>query len=306
MATSRLLAIPLGLLSAGVAGGLLDGVAWPGPALALFRPQLTLALLAVVLVALVVGPRRLALVGMAVVVLGVVLLLPALRAVEPEPPAGPRTVKVLTLNLWHRNDDVSAVETLIRRERPDVVALLELTPAWAQALSRVLAPYPVRAAEPAAGSTGIGVFGRAPTRDARLVRLRAGMRAAVDVRLDLRGRETQLLVVHPPGALYPGDPGPHERELAAFAEWSRAQGPRQAICGDLNAAPWSRSLRDLLADGDLRAAFPGGLFAGSWLRLPPPLRVAIDGCLVGVGLRARAELGPDVGSDHRPVIVELA
>jgi endonuclease/exonuclease/phosphatase (EEP) superfamily protein YafD len=243
---------------------------------------------------------------MAAVVLGVVLLLPALRASEPEPPAGARTVKVLTLNLWHRNDDVSAVEALIRRERPDVVALLELTPAWAQALSRVLAPYPIRAAEPAAGSTGIGVYGRTPARDARVVRLRAGIRAAVEVRLDLRGRASQLLVVHPPGALYPGDPGPHERELAAFGEWARAQGPRRAICGDLNAAPWSRSLRDLLADGDFRAAFPGGLFGGSWLRLPRPLRVAIDGCLVGPGLRGRAELGPDVGSDHRPVVAELA
>jgi asparagine N-glycosylation enzyme membrane subunit Stt3 len=86
--TSRLLAILLGLMSICVAGGLLDGVVWPGSALALFRPQLTLALLAVVLLAFVVGPRLLAVGGVAVAVLGGLLLIPTLRAAEPEPPAG--------------------------------------------------------------------------------------------------------------------------------------------------------------------------------------------------------------------------
>lgn len=293
-------------MSACVAGGLLDGIVWPGPVLALFRPQLTLALLAVVLVAFLVGPRSLAIGGTTIVLLGGVLMLPALRASEPEPPAGGRSVRLLTLNLWYRNDDVAAVSELIRREGPDIVALIELTPAWARALAPVLRPYPIRAVEPDEGSTGIGAFGRAHVLSAEVVRLRDGARPAVDVRLDLHGRPGHLLVVHPPGALSPGGIDAHQDELASFGEWSRAQGSRSAICGDLNAAPWTRSLRNLLAEADLRAALPGGLFAGSWPGLPPPLRVAIDGCLVGRGLEARAELGPGVGSDHLPVLVELA
>jgi endonuclease/exonuclease/phosphatase (EEP) superfamily protein YafD len=215
-------------------------------------------------------------------------------------------VKLLTLNLWHRNDDVSAVSELIERERPDIVALIELTPAWARALAPVLLRYPIRAVEPAEGSTGIGVYGRAHIRGAEVVRLRDGARPAVQVRLGLLGRAGQLLVVHPPRALLPGDVDTHEHELAAFGEWAREHGPRSAVCGDLNAAPWTRSLRDALAEGELRAALPGGFFAGSWPRLPSPLRVAIDGCLVGRGLKARAELGPGVGSDHLPVLIELA
>jgi len=303
----RLLAILIGLLSAAVAGGLLDGIVWPGPPLALFRPQLTLALLAVVLVASLVSPRRIALIGIPGVVLGVALLVPALRDPEPEPPSSDRpTVKLLTVNLWHKNDDVAAVIELITQERPDIVALIELTPTWQRALAPILRPFGSRAFETSDGSSGIGLYGRTHLRDPEIVRLFDGARPAVAAQLDLFGRIAHLLVVHPPGTLFPGQVAEHERELAAIAEWARTHKPRSAVCGDLNAARWSRALRDVLSEGALRAALPGGLFQGSWPALPPPLKVAIDGCLVGSGIRARAILGPRVGSDHLPVTVELS
>jgi endonuclease/exonuclease/phosphatase (EEP) superfamily protein YafD len=301
-----LLPVIIGVLAAAVVGGLLDGVVWPGDPLALFRPQLTLLLLALSLLALATGSRRVALGGLATAALGAALLVPAVRDPEPESPGERPTVKVLALNLWHRNDDADAVANLIRRERPDVVALLELTPAWRRALAASLRPYATRAAEPASGSTGVGLYGRAHLREPEVVRLTDEGRPAVEARLDLAGRTASLLVVHPPGTLLPDDARRHERELAAIGAWAREQGPGSVVCGDFNATPWMRSLRDVLSDGDLLAALPGGLFAGSWPALIPPLRVAVDGCLVGSGVRARAELGPRAGSDHFPVLVELA
>ncbi|HSI98643.1 MAG TPA: endonuclease/exonuclease/phosphatase family protein [Gaiellaceae bacterium] len=303
----RLLAILIGLLSGAVAGGLFDGVIWPGPALALFRPQLTLMLLTVVLLALVIGPRGIAIVGIAIAGVGGLLLTPALRDPEPEPPPATRpTVRLLTLNLWHRNDDVSAVTELITRERPDIVALIELTPAWQRTLAAALEPYRIRALEVDVGSTGVGVYARAHVRDPKIVRLFDGARPAVEARLDLFGRIGRLLVAHPPGTLSPGTVDAHKHEMAAIGQWAREHGPRSAVCGDLNAAPWTRSLRNVLAEAELRVAFPGGLFAGSWPAVPRPLRVAIDGCLVGPGLQASARFGPRVGSDHLPVLVELS
>jgi endonuclease/exonuclease/phosphatase family metal-dependent hydrolase len=85
-----------------------------------------------------------------------------------------------------------------------------------------------------------------------------------------------------------------------------ATGTDRCCLWRLQAAPWTRTLRDALDTGHLRAALPGGLVSGSWPALVPPLRVSIDGCLVGNRVRARAELGPRVGSDHLPVLVELA
>ncbi len=295
-------------LGACVVGGLLDGIVWPGTALALFRPQVTLALVATSLVALGLGARAAAVAGLVTAALGAALLVPTIRERGPTPPVGGQPVaRLLVLNLWARNDDVEAVTALIARERPDVVGLTELTPAWARALAPALRAYRVRAVAPSGGGGGIGVYGREPLESAEIVRPVRGGRRAVDARIVLpNGGTASLLVVHPTSALVPGDQGAHERELAAIGAWARAEGRRSAVCGDLNAAPWTRSLRHAIATGQLRALLPGGLFAGSWPALPPPLRVAIDGCLVGDGLRARARLGPRVGSDHLPVLVELS
>lgn len=304
----RAIVILVAVLATSVAGGLLDGIVWPGTALALFRPQLTLVLLVATVVALALGPRWVGIAGLGLAVLGVALLVPALTDPRPEPPIDDRpVVRVLALNLWARNDDVDAVSRLIERERPDVVALSELTPAWARALAPVLREHRVRATAPGPGTSGIGLYGRGPLRGAVVVRVPRGGRHALEGRIALPdGRTAWLLVTHPPSALLPGDQGAHEEALSAIGGWARAHGSSAVVCGDLNAPAWTRSLRRALAAGDLRALLPGGLVAGSWPALPPPLRISIDGCLVGRGVRARAELGPRVGSDHLPVLVELA
>lgn len=304
----RFSSILVAVLGALVLGSLLDTLLWPGPVLALFRPQLTLALALAAVFALAARRPRAALAGGAIAVLGAALLLPAVRGPTAEPPAfGAPTVRLLVLNLWRRNDDVAAVVELIREERPDVVALIELTPTWERALGPALAQYPVRAAETDEGAAGIGVYGSGVLSDPRLVRLFTDGRASVEVGLALPGgRTATLLVVHPTTGLLPGKLGTARSSLEAVGAWAAERGRKVAVCGDLNAAPWMRSLRRTLDRGGLHAALPGGLLDGSWPALPRPLRVPLDGCLVGAGVRARAELGSGVGSDHLPVLVELA
>jgi len=304
----RSASILVAVLGTLVLGGVLDTLLWPGPILALFRPQLTLALALAALLALVARSPRAALAGGAIAVLGAALLLPAVRGPAPEPPAvGAPSVRLLVLNLWRRNDDVAAVAKLIRRERPDVVALIELTPVWERSLRPTLARYPVRVTETDEGAAGIGLYGGGALSDPKLVRLFEDGRASVEASLALPGgRRASLLVVHPTTGMLPGRLATHQSSLDSIGTWAAERGRRVAVCGDLNAAPWMRSFRRTLDRGGLRAALPGGVLDGSWPALPRPLRVPLDGCLVGVGVRAHAELGPGVGSDHLPVLVALA
>ena len=304
---ARALAVAVGILALLVVGSVLDTLLWPGPLLTFFRPQLTLALALAAALALPVRRFGTAVGGLVVALLGVALLVPAVRDAGPEVPAEPATtVRLLALNLAHRNDDVAAVVGLIRRERPNVITFSELTPEWARALAPALASYRVRATEPREGAIGIGLYGRDALSQPRVVRLFGDERPSVEAALALPdGRRARILSVHPPSGLEPGSLAAHRDAFSALGAWAEERGPLAAICGDLNAVPWMRTLRATVERGGLRAIVPGGPVGGSWPRVPRRLRAPIDGCLVGSDLRARAELGPDVGSDHLPLLVEL-
>jgi endonuclease/exonuclease/phosphatase (EEP) superfamily protein YafD len=222
------------------------------------------------------------------------------------PPAlGPvrgETVRVLVLNLDVGNDRYDDVARLLRDVRPDVIGLSELSPVWARELAPVLVSYPHRALATEDGAYGIGLYGRVPL-DAEIRHFPAdGPPSAVGV-LEIDGEPVTLVLthVHTPFA---GDI--HGRQFDALAAARADLGQHVAICGDFNAVPWSAPFRELVEAGGFTEAMRGGLVEYSWPTWNPLLAVPIDNCLVRAGLALRsAEPGPDIGSDHFPIVVEL-
>ena len=82
--------------------------------------------------------------------------------------------------------------------------------------------------------------------------------------------------------------------------------PAQLVLGDCNATPWNHTFVQLLASTGLQLATVGGWRATWTTSLPWPLRIPIDHilCSPGIGVAA-TRLGPDLGSDHLPVIADL-
>lgn len=74
----------------------------------------------------------------------------------------------------------------------------------------------------------------------------------------------------------------------------------------MNVTPWSPVFSDLLREGGLLNTSQGhGLF-GSWPAWLPAGRIPIDHCLVTPDWQVDSKrLGPDIGSDHLPVMVDL-
>ena len=87
-------------------------------------------------------------------------LLPRLA---PSDAAGP-SLALTTLNQLVSNEDADAVLDALRAHEADVVALQELSPAVAEALSR-LEGYPYRALEPKDTAEGLGLLSRYPLGD---------------------------------------------------------------------------------------------------------------------------------------------
>jgi hypothetical protein len=128
-------------------------------------------------------------------------------------------------------------------------------------------------------------------RDPRAARLEPG---------DPRRRGTPhgplgVLGVHTPRPGNAARNADRDQALAAIPAAVRGLPAAHVVLGDCNATPWTPSLRDLLADGSLRAAtFTPWLptWPTAW---PMPLRIPIDHALLGPGLDARR-------SRRRPVV----
>lgn len=212
-------------------------------------------------------------------------------------------VRLLVLNVQTGNDDYREVADLIAETQPDLVGLTELTSAWAGALRTALQPYPSRRLEPQDGAYGIGLFSKLPFAAATIERFPSDGPPTVVATVRVAGKPVGIVLTH---VHTPFAGAVHQRQLVALGEARARLDPRLAVCGDFNAVPWSQPLRQFAAAAGLRGIHRGFGLDGTWPAGVAALRLPIDTCLVSKGLTLLAcRPGPDVGSDHLPLIVDL-
>lgn len=217
-----------------------------------------------------------------------------------DPTAG---VRLLALNLLRDNEaNAELALAAVAESRADVVFGSELTPAWNERLAPGLAAFPHRHVRTDPGYFGVALWSRWPLREAEIVQL--GWSPAIRAIVDTPNGPLGVLGVHTPRPGNRERNADRDRALAAIPAAVRSLPPAHVVLGDCNATPWTPSLRDLVADGSLRApTFEQWL--PTWPTMwPLPLRIAIDHALLGPGLEAvDVGTGASFGSDHLPLFV---
>jgi endonuclease/exonuclease/phosphatase (EEP) superfamily protein YafD len=215
------------------------------------------------------------------------------------------SLRVVVANVEVGNTDFEAVGRLLAETHPDVFGVTELTPAMANYLGRALPRYRARLLAPRSDAYGVGIFSRVPLRSARVIYLPADggpPTAVASVRVG--GRQVAVVVTH---VHTPFAGSIHVRQLQALAAARAGLGRRVVVCGDFNTPPWSGPLRRFAGDAGLRDLYGRHAWRGySWPTWSALLRVPLDNCFLGDGLVVRSYRdGPNVGSDHRPLVVDL-
>jgi endonuclease/exonuclease/phosphatase (EEP) superfamily protein YafD len=288
--------------------GLLDRVFWVFEGADVFRLQYLVLLVGAGLVALIVRRPRLAacaavLAAVNFVVLGISLT-PGVTAASGR--AMSPALRLVVVNVEVGNTDFAAVEHLAAQTHPDLFGVTELTPSMARHLGKALHGYRTRVIATRNDAYGIGVYSRVPLISTELVHYPANGPPTVVARLRVAGRRTTVVITH---VHTPFAGSIHVRHLSALAVAARSElGRRVVICGDFNTPPWSGPLRRFAADGRLRDLYGGHAWAGySWPTWGSLLRVPLDNCFVSDGVTVTAHHdGPNVGSDHRPLVVDFA
>jgi endonuclease/exonuclease/phosphatase (EEP) superfamily protein YafD len=278
---------------------------WPFELFSHFRPQFAAAAIVLTIVLVLLRSPRAAVVGAA---LGLFLALPALqRTVADEPVAacGGAGFTVVTANLQFSNLDRARFLDWLARHPADLVVVQEVTRAWADDLSRIAA-YPHRKLLVREDPYGIGVLSRWPFERIEPRDFAGDGLPSLEGRLAVGGQPLEFLALHTHWPITPGLARARDRSLDAAAALVRAEPEPVVALGDLNLTMFSPEFARFLGQSGLRDATGGALWQPTWLAGFWPLALRIDHVLVSPGVCVEStEVGPPIGSDHRPVIARL-
>ncbi len=272
-----------------------------------FRLQYLLGLVLCSLLLTLKGRLHLALTLLPFVLINLALVLRCYLGLPELGEPGLPSLRVASLNLWISNQDYPAVTRFLEAEQPDVLLLMEFTHAWEAELESVLATYPYQLNAARGDYSGMGLYSRVPLLEAEVLPPVAGLTPWLKARLVWEGRPLLLLGSHPPAPRSAESSAQRNVQLAAMASYLVQQAEPVLVLGDLNITDWSPYFQVLLRQAKLRDSRWGRGLQTSWPAfLPAPLRIAIDHALVSPGVLVRQRrLGPRVGSDHLPVLLEL-
>lgn len=240
----------------------------------------------------------------AALLLNVVLIAPLW--ITPSQPAaeGPQ-LRLLAFNVLTANSQKSEVIDWANGEAADVLIMQEVNRAWIDQLDAGLSGYDRLPTDSIREDNfGMAVYLRRGLKPQKAVAMSDPADVPrLEVVLNLDGQHVRIIGAHtlpPVSATYSRF---RSQQLAEAADRVNGSAELVVLAGDLNATRWSAPLRRLLRDTELRDSAEGFGFQGTW---PSTGMIPIDHVLVSPGIRVEdRRVGPDLGSDHRAVVVDL-
>ncbi len=220
--------------------------------------------------------------------------------------------RVYAANLGQRPAAVIAAAEQLERLAPDIVWLSEfpedLDAEAAAAFARVEQAYAFGLAWPATEGRSLKFLSRFPLRAREEYNAdKAPGRPALRLLLDVDGVPLVVVALHTHPPMADWALGARNEVLDWAGEVAAAAPGDVLLLGDLNTSAFSPRFARLVRTSGLHCASPLSCSVPSWPAQLPFLLTPIDHVLAGGDLvvtqRAR---GPATGSDHFPVIAELA
>ena len=234
------------------------------------------------------------------------------RPLAPRPPVrlspGEQTFKVIEYNTWGAHSDPAWIAAWIARERPDVAILLESGPELAHELAQRTGLFVFEGDGAVIATRRMPVVKR-QSWDARFLPGSPTGLNWVDVPLD-DGRIVTIAGVHCGWPIPSRLAWSQDARLTAFLQGRDRS--TLIMAGDFNSTQWSFRQRTserafALQRRDLALpTWPARLAKVPGLRIPVPI-LALDHVYAGRDWKTlNVSRGPDLGSDHYPVVATLA
>jgi endonuclease/exonuclease/phosphatase (EEP) superfamily protein YafD len=239
------------------------------------------------------------------------ILAPWLSPIATATPKG-QPFKLISTNVYFKNLNAQPTIDWILAEQPDAVIFIEVNDTWVTLLDRGLGDrYPHHFSYPRDDSRGIALYSRWPLDSAQLLPLPADSAPTIAATLQHPSGPIDLFALHLPVPFRASLFAARNRQLDALARHLTTKPDRPTLlAGDFNLTQWSpyydRFLNQTQLINSRRSALASWPSASRVGWLAPLLGIPIDHCLASsdIGVAGFAH-GPDLGSDHLPIVADL-
>lgn len=246
-------------------------------------------------------------------VAGVMMTLPLARIAptwwNPTEDPGGTSLRVATFNVYTANDRYNDALNWINKTNPDLIFLPEVDETWAAKLSPLRKTHPHAIEHFVEGNFGFALYSKHPI-------LNHSIKPCGDMELPLliakistpKGDIT-LLGAHPVPPTTEFWASERDAFLREIARHSTSHAGPHLLLGDLNATRWSHGMKPIFDAGWIDTSEGHGAPA-TWMNKNPLIAIPIDHIMFlpnkGDTMHCRNRwVGPDLGSDHRPVVAEI-
>ncbi len=225
----------------------------------------------------------------------------------------PSSVSANRLRLFHANvfeksSDYQVVLDKVKEADVDIVVLQEVTEEWSNKVKTLKSSYPYAEFAPRPAGAGMAVLSRYPFENFQILTFDATPHIAILARVNVNETTLTLLSLHPTTPITSENVRNRNQQFKEAAILLKSIGGPKILVGDLNTTMWSPYFTTLLSNSGLGEARLGFGLGTTWPEpFPPFLRLPIDHCLVSRDITVeKMFVGPNTGSDHRPLILDLA
>ncbi|OIN59630.1 hypothetical protein BLX24_07080 [Arsenicibacter rosenii] len=234
------------------------------------------------------------------------LVLPWLLASPPSVSDAKAGVRILHANVLYTRDEMQTTIDLIRREKPDLFVLQEMTPESIKQVTKALADtYPYTDTLMAKDPCYLLVASRTSfltDHQARRDKL------VFHLMTNIRDHDLSFITVHTRTPILPSWFDERNEQLAFVSERIQEVPQPAVLMGDFNVSIFSPVYAQYFDDRPgLTACRKGFGIQPTWPRYLLPLMLPIDQAFVNSGFRTvNFRTLPQPGSDHKAVVVDLA
>jgi endonuclease/exonuclease/phosphatase (EEP) superfamily protein YafD len=224
-------------------------------------------------------------------------------------------LKVFSSNVWINNQNYPALLELVRKEDPDIAMFFEVTPSGQQQLDTLndILPYS------AGRDTGAIIYTKLSLNGTKIWFNNPQYPTTTIIEnLQHQNKSFTLVATHPASPHSEQQFEIRNRQLASLAEYLATSSEALIVGGDFNVSMWSPYYRQFIDRSKLTNARHGFGVAPSWTPakirnlpnfLQPWLSIPIDHIFTRSGkfslYTTAMKAGPNIGSDHLPVIAEI-